>query len=271
LSSLIKITSPTNQSIKELVRLKDRKSERAKALFVVEGRREIERALACEFQIEEMYYCPQLVDEASRTLLAQLNATKMAELSEQAFSKVATRDGSDGLLAVFASRHHDAASIRQRAKTEDLFLIAMENVEKPGNLGAVLRTADALGVHGIILLGRSVDVWNPNVIRSSLGGIFSVPVVQWSDREFFGFCQSNNVKVVAASLVEESSDVFSLNLSGSVAILLGSEAYGLSQKLLAGAPWKVVIPMEGVCDSLNVSVAAGILAFEVKRQRRHRL
>ena len=263
----MQISSPSNQTIKDLVRLKDRKGERAGVSFVVEGRREIERALAAHFIPEELYYCPEEIDSASSRLIKNFRFGKIIEVSKPAFAKVATREGSDGILAVFAIRSVTTEDVLQRAGGDELFLIVMENVEKPGNLGAVLRTADAVGVHGVILLGANVDNWNPNVIRASLGGVFSIPVIHMGSDHFFEFCQAHKINIVAAALTPTSQSLFAANLSGPVSIILGSEARGISPEILARVEQRVVIPMNGLCDSLNVSVAAGVMAYESLRQR----
>lgn len=264
----LQISSPSNQTIKDLVRLKERKSDRCERSFIVEGRREIERALSCGYRLEELYYCPDELEGDLDSLLKIAQCERLAEVSKQAFSKVATREGSDGLIALFEAKTLRTEDISSRAKGEDLFVMVLENVEKPGNLGAVLRTADAIGVHGVILLGHEVDIWNPNVIRSSLGGVFSVPVVYLSNDRFFSFCRENKLSVVAAALTQKSSSLLQVNLKGPLAIVLGSEAHGISDEVLRKSDHQVLIPMLGVCDSLNVSVAAGIFAFEAMRQRR---
>lgn len=263
----LQIVSPSNQTIKDLVRLKDRKSERAERSFVVEGRREIERALSAQFKLEELYFCLDETDDQSAQLIQDVRPSQLAEVSKAAFSKVATRDGSDGLLAVFAIPTLTQDDIIQRACGKDIFLLAMENVEKPGNLGAVLRTADGAGVHGVILLGSTVDTWNSNVIRSSLGAVFSVPVLHLTNNTFFELAKKYGTKIIAAALTPASRSLFDASLSGPVSIVLGSEARGISSELLSRIEDKVIIPMNGVCDSLNVSVAAGVFAYEVIRQR----
>jgi TrmH family RNA methyltransferase len=262
------ITSVGNQSIKDLVRLKDRRGDRADQSFVVEGEREIERALISGFYMEDLFYCPDYLSIRGKRILTDTRAAHVTEVSPQVFSKIALRDGSDGLVAVFRCRDVELGNLKFKDKHHGALLLVAENVEKPGNLGALLRTADAVGADGVITLGRPVDPWNQNCIRASLGAVFSVPVVRCKVDEFFEFAKQNGIKTVAAALSESSIDAFDCDLRGPVALILGSEAHGISQDVLSHVVAKVVLPMKGICDSLNVSVAGGILAYEVLRQRR---
>jgi TrmH family RNA methyltransferase len=266
-SRTLVISSPTNQTIKELVRLKDRKGERAERSFVVEGRREIERAIKSGFVLEDLFYCPDVLDKRARDIVDRAGEARLAEVSAEAFAKVATREGADGLIAVFETRVRSFQDIERKAGQNHIFLVALEDIEKPGNLGAVLRTADGAGVHGVIALGQTVDIWNPNVIRSSLGGVFSVPVVNAKSSEFFDWCAQRQVRVVAAALTAHAESLFKKDLQGPLAIVLGSEADGLSQTSLSRADEVAIAPMSGLCDSLNISVAAGVFIYEAVRQR----
>jgi len=265
--SKIVISSPTNQTIKDLVRLKERKGDRSGMSFVVEGCREIYRAVQSGFLIEDFFYCEEELQPESRVLIESMRLQRIAEVSKDAFSKVATREGSDGVIGVFKQKKSSFDDVKTRASDSDLFIMVIENVEKPGNLGAVLRSADAAGVHGVIVLGSPIDMWNPNVIRSSLGGVFSVPVVQSDVHEFFKFCGANKIKTIAAALRSESKSIFALDLRGPLAVILGSEAHGLTEGVLNRSHSVATIPMLGLCDSLNISVAAGIFMYEVLRQR----
>jgi RNA methyltransferase, TrmH family len=265
---ILVIASPTNQTIKDLTRLKDRKGDRAERSFVVEGRREIQRAVTSGFVMEDFFYCPDELDVEGRSLVEQVISQRKAEVSREAFAKVATREGSDGLLAVFALKSATFSDILARAGKTPVFIVVVEDIEKPGNLGAVLRSADAAGVHGVVTLGKTVDTWNSNAIRSSLGGLFSVPVVNAGTKEFFDWCASQGVKLIGAALSEQSKSIYDSDFRGPVAILFGSEAFGLSPLAMSHMDEAAMIPMQGVCDSLNISVAAGIFMYEVLRQRR---
>ena len=261
------IKSPTNQTIKELVRLKARKGEWSQRAFLVEGAREIERAISQGFILDKFFVCQDLAGSAGKSVLRKLAGFKAVTVAQDAFSKVATRDSSDGVLAVFMHRTFKFEDILKRTRADCPFIVAIESVEKPGNLGAILRSADGAGVHGVVILGQDIDIWNPNVIRASLGGIFSVPTVRLEPEDFFAQCKQLKIKTVAAALSNKSSSVFFENLKEPVSVIFGSEAHGLSDAIIDRCDSSIVIPMKGVCDSLNVSVAAGIVMYETLRQR----
>ena len=265
--SLIVIASPSNQTIKDLVRLKDRRGERAEHSFVVEGRREIERAMASNFVLEDFFYCPQELDASGRSLVESVSSPRRAEVSKEAFAKIATREGVDGMVAVFTQKKNSFSDIEKKAAKAPIFVVVVEDVEKPGNLGAVLRTADGSGVHGVVVLGKSVDIWNANVIRSSLGGVFSMPVVHAEGPEFFKWCKQQGVKLLGAALSSESKSIYDADLRGPLAVLFGCEATGLSKATMSQLDESAIIPMNGLCDSLNISVAAGVFMYEALRQR----
>lgn len=261
------ITSPTNQTIKDLVRLKNRKGIESEHSFLVEGVRECQRALRAGFNLKSLFFCKDLLNADGQSFVLQAPQNVCTSVSQQAFAKVATREGSEGILTVFDQKTFSVTDIKKRAKSQPIFVVVIEDLEKPGNLGAILRTADGADVHGVIVLGMNVDVWNPNVIRSSLGGVFSVPTVCLKHADFFEWCRSNKIKKIAAALDDRSRPVFGEDLRDPVAIIVGSEARGLSDEVLEKSDRICMIPMLGICDSLNVSVAAGVLMYETRRQR----
>lgn len=262
------ISSPSNQFIKDMVRLKNRKGDRSQRSFIVEGAREIARAGEKSFFLEELLVCSELLTDLSRSLVSKYSAKNVITVSTEAFSKVAVRDTSDGILGVFKQQEFSLQDVLGRAGQQSPFIVVLENVEKPGNLGAILRSADGSGVHGVVILGDKVDVWNPNVIRSSVGGVFSVPTIHFDDAEIFlTWCRQHRIKTVAAALNPNSKPIYEENFKEPLAIMFGSESHGLSSTLVSQVDKSVLIPMQGICDSLNVSVAAGIFMYEVQRQR----
>ncbi|MCX6124412.1 MAG: RNA methyltransferase [Proteobacteria bacterium] len=262
----LEISSPTNQTIKDLVRLKDRKGTWAEGSFLVEGDREIRRAIQCKFELEQIFVCRDLILNNAPPI-GDFSQAKEFFISREAFAKVATRDSSDGVLAVFRTRTWTTDAILPKTSERPLLILAVEDIEKPGNLGAILRTADGAGIDAVVALGKTVDLWNPNVIRASLGGVFSVPTVFAENETFMHWCRKNNVRVVGAALHRESKSLYKTSLISAVAIVLGSEAHGLSNYWLKFSDDLAIVPMQGVCDSLNVSVAAALFAFEAVRQR----
>jgi TrmH family RNA methyltransferase len=260
----ILIESPSNQLIKDLVRLKERKGAWADSSFLVEGLREAERAIDSGFEMEKIILCPNL----GAKMPAKAAAVDLAKVSIQAFAKIAMREKSDGVLGVFKKRSWTFKDFDHQPQ-KPAFILALENIEKPGNLGAVLRTADCAGVDGVVVLGRSVDLWNPNVIRSSLGAVFKVPTVCTSNEEFYAWLTAKGVTPIGAAISTDAKSIFDIDFKESVAIVFGTEADGLSDFWRRSANVCGQIPMVGMCDSLNVSVSAAVFAFEVLRQRQY--
>lgn len=262
---MLRITSPQNQRIKDTAHLREKSARRERGVFVVEGAREIDRALRSGFELEELFLAPDQFSTEAKELLKEhkLPDRNMVEVTEPVFAKLAMRENKDGLFAVFKSRVVGLKDLKPR---QNMLLVVLETVEKPGNLGAVLRTADGAGVDAIIVLDPRCDIFNPNAIRASVGAIFSVPVVECSAQEFLEYCKKNKIKLVATTPHTETFH-YTANLSQSVAILMGSEAFGLSPELMDQSDIKIKIPMRGIGDSLNLSVAAAIVVYEALRQR----
>lgn len=258
---MITITSPQNPKIKELVGLRESRERRKAGLFVIEGAREIERALASGFVCRTLYSEPSLVREEAQRLIDRLPQSSQFAITKEVFAKAAVREGSDGLLAVMETKTAQFSDIKAREK---LFLLVLENLEKPGNFGALARSADGAGVDAIIVLDPKADLFNPNAIRSSVGALFSQPLITATHDEFFNYCRSQDIKVLAATPHAKNFH-YQADLNTSVALVLGSEAWGLS------GVWKdaeaIKIPMKGIADSLNVSVAGAVIMYEILRQR----
>lgn len=261
------ITSLQNDSIKELVFLQDRSKRDKKGLFLIEGYREILRAVEASFPLQRLYYCPSLflgVNEAALIQEIRLQRVETVEVSADVFTKISYRDRPDGLLAVGKQQQHE---LDQIALGDNPFLLIAEAIEKPGNLGTMLRSSDAAGVSGIIVCDRCTDIYNPNVVRSSVGTLFTQPVVEASSENTIAFLKKNGIAILAATPNTDQcyTDV---DLSGPLAIVVGTEQIGLSKQWIEAADFQVAIPMAGRADSLNVAAAATILLFEVVRQRR---
>ena len=262
------ITSATNPRVKRLVRLRDRRDRDDEGVFVVEGYRAIRRMLDQGTAPVELYVSPEWFQgENEDSLIADARrlGSSVCELGREAFAKGAYRDRPDGLLAVVAQWHHSLDWLRPRLPA-DPFVLVVEAIEKPGNLGTILRSADAAGVNAVILCDPVTDVFNPNVVRSSTGVLFAVPVVVAPSSEVIGFLRLAGIRSVATT--PAASQIYThADLCGPLAIIMGSEMHGLSDEWLAGADETVVIPMAGQADSLNVASAALITIFEAVRQR----
>ncbi|MCF7689615.1 MAG: RNA methyltransferase [Cephaloticoccus sp.] len=264
--SVEKITSLQNPRIKHLVKLRDRRPRDEAGVFMVEGYRQIRRALEKHIPLQELYICPEwYLGENEPALIAQAEAAGalVVELSKDAFAKVAYRERPDGLLAL---------APQWRRSLDDLnlsvtpFLLVVEAIEKPGNLGTILRSADAAGCEAVIVCDPVTDIFNPNVVRASTGVLFSVPLVVAESQQVHAWLKSHGVRTVATTPAAEKLYT-EADLRGPLAVIMGSEQYGLSEFWLTNADLPVRIPMAGQADSLNVAMATIITLFEAVRQR----
>ena len=260
---MLTITSPQNQKIKDLVRLRESKERRSTGLFLLEGAREIGRALACGFAMQSLYLCQEILSEDAKDLLSAMDDSRKLNITREVFSKIAVREGSDGLLAVFTQRSWVLADL---SPAPNRFLLVLENIEKPGNFGALARSADGAGVDAIVILDPKADLYNPNALRASVGALFSRPLILSSPEDFSAYCAKESIKILTASPFAERFH-FQADLRGSLAIVLGSEAWGLSNAWQKLENLPVKIPMKGIADSLNVSVAGAVILYEAMRQR----
>ncbi len=265
-----RLSSPQNPRIKQLLRLQQKSAERrALGLTLVEGLRELTIAVEAGVAVATIYTCPELAGEtglADLTALfaGSLNAPEWFEVTRPVFEKVAYREGSDGLLAVLRTPARTLPDLRL---PENPLIIVLEAVEKPGNLGAILRTADAAPVDAVLIGDPRTDLYNPNAIRSSIGCVFSVPVVAAPMAEIMAYLQEKGIRSYAAALTPKAHSYLNCNFRQPTALVLGTEADGLTAAALAACDDTIIIPMMGRIDSLNVSVAGAVLAFEAVRQR----
>jgi len=261
-----KITSLQNPRVKQLVKLRDRRDRDEAGLFLVEGYREVRRALEKNIRLQEVYFSPEwFLGENEPALIEQARqaGAQLFELSKDAFAKCAYRDRPDGLLAVAPQWKHGLTDLKLSAQP---FLLVVESIEKPGNLGTILRSADAAGVNGVIVCDPVTDIFNPNVVRSSTGVLFSVPIVVTDSATVHAWLIEKGIRIVATT--PDTPDLYTkVNLTGPLAIVMGSEQYGLSKFWLKESNLLVRIPMAGQADSLNVAMATIITLFEAVRQR----
>jgi TrmH family RNA methyltransferase len=261
-----KISSLQNPRVKQLVRLRDRRPRDEAGVFLVEGFREIRRALEKRVSLTELYFSPGwFLGENEPALLAQAGAAGavLFELSKEAFAKVAYRERPDGLLAVAPQWKRALGDLKLSSAP---FLLVVEAIEKPGNLGTILRSADAAGCDAVIVCDPVTDIFNPNVVRASTGVLFSVPLVVEESARVRAWLKERAVRTVATTPAAEK--VYSeADLRGPLAVVMGSEQYGLSEFWLKNCDLPVRIPMAGQADSLNVAMATIITLFEAVRQR----
>jgi len=260
------ITSLQNEKVKNAIALRDRRDRDATGLFLIEGYREIYRALGARRALKQLFFVPPLfLGENEHALLDQVKrgGAELLECTEPVFRKLSYRDRPDGLVAVAPQVH---------LKLEDLvlqprpFLVVAEAIEKPGNLGTILRCSDAVGVDALIVCDKCTDIHNPNVVRASVGTLFTVPVVETTSEQLLPWLKAHGIAIVATT---PSAETYynQVDLQGPIAIAMGTEQLGLSQKWLEEADLKIKIPMKGTADSLNVAMATTVALYEVLRQR----
>ncbi|MCC6723997.1 MAG: RNA methyltransferase [Saprospiraceae bacterium] len=264
---LKQITSPQNPYIKNIAVLGAKaRDRREQGLFVAEGLREVEFALRSGYEAEALLFEEAITPFSVVEKLVKNAAVPPRELigtNAMVFEKIAYRTGVPNVVAVLKMKTPSLADLRLSPTP---LLLIMESVEKPGNLGAMLRTADAAGVDAVLVCDPHTDVFNPNAIRASLGAIFTVPVVACTSEEAIAFLRSKQIKIMATWL-EAAKPLYEANLRQPLAFVLGTEATGISKHWVEQSDERLIIPMTGQVDSLNVSASAAIVLFEAVRQR----
>ena len=253
------ITSVQNARVKHVVALQQKSSlRREEGLFIVEGQREIEHCIECGYEVMELF----TVDGLQFT--GDYPATTV---SRQVYEKMAYRGSTEGIIAVVKCKDHALSHLSPLTSHHSPLIIVLERVEKPGNLGAILRSADAANVDAVIVCDPLTDLYNPNLIRASIGAIFTVPVAVCSSQECINFLKERKIKILTAQL-QDSYEYYDYDMCQATAIVMGTESTGLTQQWRDAADAHIRIPMLGHLDSLNVSVSAAILMFEAVRQRK---
>jgi TrmH family RNA methyltransferase len=261
------LTSLANPKVKHVVKLRQRSHRDEAGQMLVEGYRECKRALDNGYQPEMLFYCEELylknLNEPEIVRQCRERGAELYACSKPVFEKMAYRERPEGLLIVGPQCSRKLADLQL---PEHALVVVAESIEKPGNLGTILRSADAAGVHAVIVCDRCTDVHNPNVVRASTGTLFALPVIEAESDEAIAYLRERGFCILAATPHTEKlhSEV---PLTGNVAIVVGTEQYGLTEKWMNAADQRVRIPMFGLADSLNVASAATILLFEAVRQR----
>lgn len=254
-----RITSLQNPKVKAVVALQQKSSERRKqGLFVVEGLREVQHCVEAGYQIDSAYLCPTLL--GTETFHTE---APCYEVTPEVYEKMAYRGGTEGIVAVVKAR---AQALETLKLGKAPLIIVLESVEKPGNLGAILRSADAAKADAVIVCDPLTDLYNPNLIRSSIGAIFTVPCVACTSEECIPFLKERGIKILTAQL-QDSHLYYDTDMRRGTAIVMGTESTGLTEQWRKAADAHIRIPMLGRLDSLNVSVSAAILLYEAVRQR----
>ncbi len=254
------ITSAQNPYIKSLILLQEKaKARKQSGTFLIEGMREIELAIKGNYEIETFLFLPELVSNNQITKLTN----NPIEISKEVYQKLAYRDTTEGILAVAKTKSLQLSDLKL---PKNPLILVMEAIEKPGNIGAVLRTCDAAKVDAVIIANPKTDLYNPNIVRSSVGCLFTNQIATGSTEEVIDFLIKNNINFYSATL-QNSTFYHTQNYTTPTAVVVGTEATGLTELWREKATQNIIIPMQGEIDSMNVSVAAAILIFEAKRQR----
>jgi TrmH family RNA methyltransferase len=256
------ITSPQNPKIKNILSLEKPRERREQNTFIVEGVREMTLALEAGYEIQSLFFCPTIISEAEVAAFG-LDESTLIPVQESVFAKIAYRESTGGVLAIARQKMH---SLQHIAMSKNPLLLIIEAVEKPGNLGALLRTADAARIDAVIICDPNTDFYNPNVIRSSVGCVFTVQLASAESSETIQWLKKNNISVYCTYL--QASESYHLkDYTGPCAIVMGTESTGLSSLWVENSDANIIIPMSGKIDSMNVSTAAAVVIFEAKRQR----
>ena len=261
------ISSVQNPEIRELLRIKEKKKGRSSSgLFVLEGLREFGLARDAGYAFETFYICPDILPESQwgKHMIAEAT-TPIYTVSKVVYDRIAYRAKTEGLIALTHARAHRIEDLGELA--ENPLVLVTESPEKPGNLGGMLRTADAAGVDAVLVADMKGDLYNPNVVRSSVGCLFTVPIATGDSDSLLAFLEANSFNIYAAAL-QDAVPYTESDFTGPTAIVVGAESTGLTPFWRQAAKEKICIPMAGSIDSMNVSVSAAILIFEAKRQRR---
>ena len=256
-----KITSARNERIRQVLELQEKsRTRRALGLFVVEGRRELEHCLEAGYELDSVFWCPEILPELPQEFIGDV---PVSELTAELYGRIAYRGGTEGLVARVKARPHTLEDLTLK---DNPLIVVLESVEKPGNLGAVFRSADAAGADAVIICDPLTDLYNPNLIRSSIGGVFTVQSAVCDSASAISWLKARGMKILTAQL-QDSSWYYDVDMKGGTAIVIGTEATGLTEQWREAADAHIRIPMLGALDSLNASVSAAILLFEAVRQR----
>ncbi len=261
------ISSLQNSLVKQIVLLKEKSRERRNlGLFALEGKRELSMAIKANYEIETLLYFPQIIAEDSIMNLIKgiKNKPEMIQVSNAVYQKIAYRDSTEGVVAIVKQKSHLLDELY--LENDKALILVAEAPEKPGNIGALLRTADAANLDAVLIANPKGDLYNPNIIRSSIGCVFTNKTAVGSTSEIIEFLKDRNIDIYCAAL-SASENYTKVNFTKASAIVVGTESNGLSNEWLEASTQNIIIPMQGEIDSMNVSVSAAILIFEAKRQR----
>jgi TrmH family RNA methyltransferase len=261
---LKQITSVQNPFIKTIIQLQEKaKARKQSGLFIIEGKRELQLAIKGGYKIESVLFLSEMVSNDELQLISK-NADELIEISKEIYQKIAYRDSTEGIIATAKTK---STSLSDLKLSKNPLILVVESIEKPGNLGAMLRTADAANIDAVLIANPKTDLYNPNIVRSSVGCLFTNQIATGTSEEIIEFLESNSISFFSATL-QNATHYHTQDFTLPTALVVGTEATGLTQIWRDRATKNIIIPMQGEIDSMNVSVAAAILLFEAKRQRK---
>ncbi len=258
------ISSNQNPKIKNLIQLQKHNERKKQNLFIIEGIKEIEKAVQANYAFESLFYCRSIsgsVDILSK--IPPAGNIKLYEVRLEIYNRIAYRQNSGGIIALARPKIHSISTLNF---DRNPLILVIEGVEKPGNIGAIFRTADAAGVSAIIICDPGTDLYNPNAVRASLGCIFTIPTAICSSSEAIQFLKNHGIKIFT-SYLKASIPYYKADFTLPSAIVMGTEATGVSESWVKNSDANIIIPMRGIADSMNVSTATAVLIFEARRQR----
>jgi len=258
------ISSRQNPKIKNLILLQKHRERVKQGIFIVEGLKEISKAVQANYQFESVFYNPKIFEPGRLESFFRVNAPKQFyEVSPEVYAKIAYRENSGGLVVLAKPKQHSPDSARL---PENPLIVVIEGVEKPGNIGAIYRTADAAGVNAILICGSKTDLYNPNTVRASLGCIFTVPTIISSTKKAIGWLKDSGIRIFCTHL-QAAIPYHKTDFTSPSAIVMGTEDTGISEEWAQASDANIIIPMSGAADSMNVSASAAVIIFEARRQR----
>jgi RNA methyltransferase, TrmH family len=258
----LRITSSQNPRIKSLLALEKPRERKKQQVFIIEGLKELRLAAGEGYRIHTVYYCDEMISVDAITDILT-DEIQTIPVSKDVFDRIAIRENSGGVLAVARMKNHNLENL---LLSNTPLVLVLEAVEKPGNLGAILRTADAAGLDAVIICDPQTDFYNPNVIRSSLGCVFTKQIASATSEETIGWLRKNKIAIYCTYL-KASTPYDQTDFTRSCALVMGTEATGLSDVWVKNSDGNIIIPMQGKIDSMNVSTATAVVVFEARRQR----
>lgn len=260
------ISSVHNPLIKLIVQLQEKSKIRKNlGLFIIEGMREIEIALNNTYEFQQLLYCNELADSNLFEKLIQKiqPSTELISISKEVYQKIAYRESTEGVLAIAKIKSHEIQNIEL---PENPLIVVLESLEKPGNIGAILRTADAANVDAVFIVDPKTDLYNPNIIRSSVGAVFTNKIIVANSENLINLLSIKNIPIFSA-ILQQAVPYYTVDYSKGAAIVMGTESTGLSEEWRKASHSNIIIPMQGQIDSMNVSVATAVIIFEAIRQK----